>query len=161
MSQFICTCVVWGMEGHSAAQFMHFQVHSGWRLWIQSFLAAGGECSTVIKILEPLKISPVISQMLGGPRTNLVWTALPISAAWGFFVHNKHTPWPYNVSNHICGLSSAALLLAVCTQWADYSLINSVNWYQKLMQTELPFLYTSVHTKMPVFCLHFPELLNK
>lgn len=60
------------MEGHSAAQFMHFQVYSMCRLWIQSFLATGGECSKVIKILESLKISPVTSQMLGRPTTNLV-----------------------------------------------------------------------------------------
>lgn len=163
MSQFIFTSVMWRMEGYSAGQFVHSQVHFLCRLWIQSFLATGGECLVVIKIPESLKISPVRSQMLGGPVTNL-----HILAAWGFLFHNMHTLWsesescwPYDESNHIHGLSYAAPLLAVCMQWAEYSFINSVNWYHKLVQTELSFLYKSVQKKLPVFCLHFPELLNK
>lgn len=74
------------MKGHSAGQFMRSQVHFVCRLWIQSFLAAGDECPAAIKIPESLKTSPVTSQMLGGPVTNL-----HILAAWRFLFHNMHT----------------------------------------------------------------------
>lgn len=38
-------------------------------LWMQSFLATGGECPAILKFL---KISPVKSQMLGRPVRKLV-----------------------------------------------------------------------------------------
>lgn len=74
MSQIIFTCVgeEWRgtvLPGLCATGFILELVC---RLWIQSFLATGGECSAMIKILKCLKISPVKSQMLGRPIINLL-----------------------------------------------------------------------------------------
>lgn len=74
MSQIIFTCVgeQWGGTVWPSLCVPGFILALVCRLWIQSFLATGGECPAMIKILKFLKISPVKSQMLGKPIINLV-----------------------------------------------------------------------------------------